>query len=117
MLQKRVDRRVDRMAAGALILHALLFAVATAQAQAKPPEGTAEGAVRLQWQAPPHCPERDVVLAQVETLVAQDDVSWSRFERIIGALERTGGRWSLALEFAGSGGVRRRVMYGADCKE
>ncbi len=58
-----------------------------------------------------------MVVAQVEALVARENVSWSRFERIIGTIEHTGGRWSLALEFGDSGGVRRRVMYGADCKE
>jgi hypothetical protein len=117
MLKKRVVRRVVRMATGALILHAVLIAVATAQAQARPPEGAAADAPQLQWRAPPGCPEREVVLAQVEVLVARDDVSWARFAQISGAIEHTAGRWSLALEFGDSGGVRRRVMYGADCKE
>lgn len=72
---------------------------------------------RLEWRAPGACPTRDVVLSQVASLAAEDDVSWTRFQRLRATLEPEGAGWRLDLEFEGQGGVRRRVMRGGGCAE
>jgi len=39
-------------------------------------------APRLEWRAPDGCPTPDRVLAQIATLAAKEDVSWSRFQLV-----------------------------------
>lgn len=103
---------------GGTTLALVSFVAALSRAQnAAPDDAAAADAPRLEWRAPDDCPAHDEVLAQIATLAAQDDVSWSRFQLIRAKIEPSGARFRLALEFVGRADVRRRDMDSGSCAE
>lgn len=125
----RMAERAVRRGAGAgwrVVLSFAAVAIASGEAAGldaptfgRPPLGNGapgEG-LRLEWRAPPECPQEEHVLSQVAVLAAKDEVRWDRFQLIRGQLEPTASGWRLALEFVAADSVRTRVIQSAGCAE
>jgi hypothetical protein len=109
------------MGRGARVLGCLaLVWASSARAQSAEeagPLGSGVDAHRLEWRAPPGCPTREEVLAQVAVLAASEDLSWGRFERIRATVEAERSGFRLVVEFVGSDGVRGREMKSPRCSD
>lgn len=101
----------------------LVAASTPAFAQVKTPEPPASTSLALptlpalEWQGPPGCPEREQVLALVDTLARDDTVDWTRFDSVRGRVSSRSGTWLLELEFERPSGVSRRRVESPRCAD
>jgi hypothetical protein len=107
------------MGRGARVLGRLALVWASSaraqSAEAASPLDSGVDAHRLEWRAPPGCPTREEVLAQVAVLAASEDLRWGRFERIVATVEAERSGFRLVVELVGSGGVRGREVASPRC--
>lgn len=71
--------------------------------------------VELDWEAPPGCPDRDDVLAQVERFVPPEHRVGAATLHAMGRLRAEGRAWSLELVVRGEGSRMERTLRGDHC--
>ena len=71
--------------------------------------------IELEWSAPPGCPERAVVLAELERLVSTSTAQPSLPTRSCGVIDREGEVFRLRLEIDSGGESGRRELRDASC--
>ena len=97
--------------AGLLALSAALAAFAPAgRARAE------QGGVALDWEAPPGCPSRDVVLRRIRTIVGPSLDQASRL-RARGRIERNNARYRLTLKIGEGEADAERVIESNSCAD